>query len=197
MAGPYNVILPISGQPVSSSLFGVRVKTAIDDLDARANQLEAITEDIILVCKLAVQPSPVQPIPDAVDTLVNFGAGSEEFDTGNWHSESIDNSRVTVDRNGFYQVTAMLTYAFNTSFLYGDMAIRKNGTVLYRSGNLAPTTTNNVSKTSGSLNELIKADAGDYIQMSALQNSTGDVAQNLNTGSAGTRLTVRYVGPYA
>lgn len=146
-------------------------------------------------CKLAAQTN--QSIPDGSDTVIStaFGSGSEEYDTDGWHSTTVNPSRVTVDRDGLFEVTAHLVYSFNTTWLYGDIAIRKNGTASWRSGNIAPTTANNVSKMGGTLQETIAAVAGDYFEMSALQNSTADAAQTINTGGAGTRFTVRYIGP--
>lgn len=47
MAGPYDVALPVQGQPISTSQFGVKVKDAIDDLDARAVILETSAQAIV------------------------------------------------------------------------------------------------------------------------------------------------------
>jgi hypothetical protein len=42
MAGPYVIGLPVPGQPISSSLYGIPVKAAINDLDARLNEAELL-----------------------------------------------------------------------------------------------------------------------------------------------------------
>lgn len=147
------------------------------------------------VCKLVAQSA--QTIPDNTDTVLTFGSGSEEIDTDGWHSEITDTGLVTVDRDGLYLVIAQVVYAFSTALEYADVGIRLNGTVGWRSGNFAPTTTNNVSKSGGRLTETIEADAGDDFSMSAMQNSTANASRDTNTGTAGVRFTVLYLGPKA
>lgn len=183
---------PALGQDLAEAVEAAlgALEDAHDAVDTRLTALEA--GPTVRACKLAQQSG--QNIPDGSDTVLTFGSGSEEIDTHGWHSTSSNTSRITVDRTGYYEVTAQVAYAFNTTLNYCDIAIRKNGSTLYRSGNLAPTGANNVSKSGGSITELIAANSGDYFEASALQNSTGDVAQTTNTGGAGTRFTVRYVG---
>lgn len=148
----------------------------------------------VRVCKLAGQVN--QSIPDNVDTVVSFGSGSEEIKTdAGWHSNTVNPTRVTVDVAGFVEVTAQAAITFSSTLEHADVAVRKNGTASWRSGNVTPTQTNNVNRHVGSLTETIACAPGDYFEMSVLQNSTGNAAQTLNTGGAGTRLTVRYLGP--
>lgn len=47
MAGPYTVALPVQGQPISSSQFGIPVKNAIDDLHTRAVALETSAQAVV------------------------------------------------------------------------------------------------------------------------------------------------------
>lgn len=48
MAGPYiDIQAPVQGQPISSSMYGIPVKAAIDDLHSRAVTLEQSTQAIV------------------------------------------------------------------------------------------------------------------------------------------------------
>jgi hypothetical protein len=49
MAGPYSIVTPVQGQPVSSSLFGLAVKNAITDLDARVSALEGTAPGLVAI----------------------------------------------------------------------------------------------------------------------------------------------------
>lgn len=47
MAGPYTIAVPVSGQPISSSLFGIPVRDAINDLHTRTALIEANTQKMV------------------------------------------------------------------------------------------------------------------------------------------------------
>lgn len=47
MAGPYTIQVPVQGQPISSSLFGIPARNAINDLHARALSLEVNAQAMI------------------------------------------------------------------------------------------------------------------------------------------------------
>lgn len=47
MAGPYSIATPIQGQPASAALFGLAVKNAINDLDARVSAVEGSQQLLI------------------------------------------------------------------------------------------------------------------------------------------------------
>lgn len=47
MAGPYTITPPVQGQPIPSVGFGVAVKNAITDLDARASAIEGSQQLVI------------------------------------------------------------------------------------------------------------------------------------------------------
>lgn len=49
MAGPYSIVTPVQGQPISSSLFGLAVKNAITDLDARVSALEGTAPGLVAI----------------------------------------------------------------------------------------------------------------------------------------------------
>lgn len=49
MAGPYTIVTPIQGQPVSAALFGLAVKNAINDLDARVSALEGTAPGLVAI----------------------------------------------------------------------------------------------------------------------------------------------------
>lgn len=49
MAGPYNIVTAVQGQPASASLFGLAVKSAINDLDARVAALEGHAPGLVAI----------------------------------------------------------------------------------------------------------------------------------------------------
>lgn len=71
-----------------------------------------------------------QNLTDEVFTAVTFGSGSEVFDTGNFHNEVTNNTRVTPTVAGYYRFsgTGYLTNRPDmTTFTAG---VRKNGTTI-------------------------------------------------------------------
>lgn len=47
MAGPYTIQLPVQGQPISSSLFGIPIRAAVNDLHTRVLNLEVNAQAMI------------------------------------------------------------------------------------------------------------------------------------------------------
>lgn len=153
------------------------------------------------LCRLVQQAA--QSVNSGANAGVTFGSGSEDIKTdAGMHSTSVNPTRVTPPKAGYYEVTCHNYWAFNTVLLYCDTAIFKNGVVYARSGNIQfppAANQNNVSKFGGSLTEIVPMNGTtDYLEMSISQVSTGAVAVNTNGAAASTtapRFTVRYVRP--
>lgn len=47
MAGPYTITLPVKGQPIPSAGFGIAVRNAILDLDARVSKVESGQQSVV------------------------------------------------------------------------------------------------------------------------------------------------------
>jgi hypothetical protein len=134
---------------------------------------------------------------DATDTILSWGASTEEIDTDNWHDTVTNNTRVTPLVPGYYRVTVQGYWAFNTTIQYCGVFIRKNGTTVARSGNIQFPSTgqNNVSKSGGMCSDEFSMNgSSDYFEMGV--HHTSGVSQTTNTG-AGTapRFTVEFIRP--
>lgn len=85
MAGPYTITLPIQGQPISSSGFGIPVKNAIENLDARLTireALENIPDDVVatIAGTIAITATSAATLPSPGPLSVAFTNPSSEFD---------------------------------------------------------------------------------------------------------------------
>lgn len=194
MAGPYTIQTPVNGQPISSSLYGVPVRNAINDLHDRTAVLEGSTR----ICKLRQNTAQTGVASGADTVLTNWG--TEDADANAWHDPSVNPTRITPDRLGWYDVGGIMVWAFNTVILYSEMFFRKNGTIVERSGNLKYPSTgqSNVSTNGGSMNiPLSVTTLGDYFEMGARHVTTGAVTLDTNGGSSTftPRFWMRYAGP--
>lgn len=152
----------------------------------------------VRICKL--RQAAVQAITDSTDTKITFGtaAGNEDSDVYGWHSLTVNNTRITPDRTGWYSVGITMNWEFNTALQYVDAFIYKNGAVVERLGNqqLPATGQNNVSKGGGCLTVPLTVDTvGDYFEMGARQTSGGSRNSNGGGGNAAPRFWVKYEGP--
>ncbi len=59
MAGPYTIAIPVPGQPISSSLFGIPVRDAINDIDSRVATIEANTQKLIKRARRTTAKGPI------------------------------------------------------------------------------------------------------------------------------------------
>lgn len=83
---------------------------------------------------------------------------------------------------GLYAVQAEVIFAFNTSTSYAAVAIKKNGSIFRQSGNLKPTTTNNVNCSAGQVFGFVRCNGtSDAIRINVQQ--TGTASQTLNTAA--------------
>lgn len=89
-----------------------------------------------------VQQAAQTGLASGANTVLTFGAGSEDIDTHNWHDTAVNNTRVTPTKAGYYKVTVMPVFAFSTTITSLNSFIRKNGSIVQRSGNVKPASTN-------------------------------------------------------
>lgn len=116
------------------------------------------------------------------DTTTNVTFDSEELDTGALHSTASNTDRITIPAGagGIYLVIGRVSFAGNSTG-YRQLRLVDTGTDIHIV-NVTP-----VSATDATLVEIstiVSLSAGDYITMSAYQNSGG----SLNIGNASTRL---------
>jgi len=107
-------------------------------------------------------------LADSADVAIPFD--SETYDDSNWHSTSVNTSRVTVDRYGKYTICGSATFSNSSATGVRSLFIRINGTIIIAASKLAGATAFspgvNVAGT-------YKLSAGDYIELVAAQTSGG------------------------
>lgn len=123
-----------------------------------------------------------QSIPN--DTATAMAAGGENFDTDAMHSTVTNNSRVTFQTAGRYEVGVAVLWASNAT---GRRAVdlRVNGTTTYNLDGRMTVTTGNSMAVTGS--RLLTVAAGDYVECMTLQSSGGSLNCTLNEISVAFR----------
>jgi len=138
------------------------------DAAVKANQ-DAIATSQDDITTLESRPScrvyktAMQSIPSATDVVLTFDI--ELFDTGDMHSNSVNNDRITIVEPGIYLIVGHVGYVINSSG-YRAASIRKNGVAECQV--TSPATT---EYTLLNPSALIKCVAGDYLQLITSQNS--------------------------
>lgn len=133
--------------------------------------------------KASVYHNTTQSIANGTETVLAFNA--EDFDTGGWHDNATNNSRITVDFTGYVRVIGQWGIQANTTNHTHRATIYKNGsatsfisTIVHASG----ASVERIIQVSG----LIAVVPGDYIELSAWHNYGSSRTAQANT----TRLTV-------
>lgn len=111
------------------------------DLKERFNDIvDDITTDPVIPKKLAISRIDGTPdtarawsgaafnIPDGVDTAIDLV--QESFDTGGFHSNSVNPSRLTITTAAYYQIRALFSMTSGASAATGLLTIKKNGTII-------------------------------------------------------------------
>lgn len=78
------------------------------------------------ICRLIQQTA--QALADNTAVAITFGSGSEDIDTDNWHSTTVNNTRITPDVEGYYEVSGGLSFEAETTPVSATAYARKNGT---------------------------------------------------------------------
>lgn len=124
------------------------------------------------------------------DTALTFGAGSESADAFGLHDETVNNTRITVDRAGLWQFKGVVFVASNTALTSLTATLAVNGAVQpARSRSKPAATAATMSQTA--IEEFVLA-AGDYVE---LFGTCGASATNTNVGgSFASTFTAHYKG---
>lgn len=125
--------------------------------------------------------SSVQSTSTGGWTTLTFDA--ETVDTYNGHSTSVNTSRYTAQRAGWYRVTGTASFAANSTGSRG-CRISKNGTVITGSGQLVGAGT--LGCTVSCASTIVQLAVGDYVELSAGQNSGGSLSTSNSAESACT-----------
>ena len=114
--------------------------------------------------------SSTTTVPNATATAFSYtSAGQVLVDTSDWHSTSVNPTRITVDKNGIYLVGTWCQFAYSGAFVDFSMAVIKNGTG-------SPTQDGNIQGDyypNSATHTIMTASAGDYFESVAYQTSGG------------------------
>jgi hypothetical protein len=140
-----------------------------------------------------VQQTSQTGLASGATVSLTFGVGSEVIDSNNFHDTSVNNTRVTPNRPGWYRVVVKGVAEFNSAIISQNVAVLKNGSVTDRSGNHRPNTQNINSGTI--LESWVDCNGStDYIEGGMSCATTGAVTWNTNAAAATqSTLTVEWV----
>lgn len=79
-----------------------------------------------------------QSLPHNTLTAINFGTGSEDFDTGGFHSTTTNTSRVTPTQPGYYAVNGAVAFTGRSDYAAVEVVLRKNGTAIPSASRMSP-----------------------------------------------------------
>lgn len=137
------------------------------------------------ITRLVLGANQVHNVPSGTVVVVFGGATLEVHDTHNFHSNTVNPSRVTPSVPGLYLVTANLWWG---GVAGGDrrVLIARNGTDLAASSRIANLSAISISQ---SVSRLVECNGStDYIEMRAFQSTAGNV-DILGTGSETSTFT--------
>jgi hypothetical protein len=123
---------------------------------------------------------------------VQFATSSEVFDDEAWHDTSTNNTRITPNIAGRYQVFGWGVFVAGTSITRANTAIWKNGASIADTGNHKPTNgaggaaTSNTAQNTPFITTFVDMNGStDYLELTVSQTSTGGVSVNLNNAASG------------
>jgi hypothetical protein len=139
-------------------------------------------------CKLALIAN--QAIGTGSNTAITFAVGTEIYDDLNWHSTSVNTSRVTPTYAGRYLVTAQVSWPAAASSNRRPMILKNGGfTSVWNTITTAAEVTMTVT------DEIELNGTTDYVNLSVFQDSGGSVnAQGAGDTIRATSITVTYLG---
>ena len=134
-----------------------------------------------------------QSISNNTTTAITWDA--EDFDSNSYHSNSVNNTRLTVPSTGYYQITGFFVWEYvdggSTRYLY----LKKNGSTQLQALEMPRTlsgATANVPTTCG-FTTIVSATAADYFELLGRQDSGGGLGNNGN-GSDICYFAIQYLG---
>lgn len=134
-----------------------------------------------------------QSFGNTTTNQLTFGTSSEIIDTHNFHSESVNSSRITPTVAGLYRVTGGVTFAASTAVESVHAIIQKNGTSI---NSIRTKHRTGTSLTASAFVSTIVSMNGstDYVELAAVQVSGGSLNTNIATGQS-SYFEMEYLGP--
>lgn len=130
------------------------------------------------MCRLVATSS--QALPDVAATPIQFGAGSEEVDTHGFHSESVNNTRITPTVAGYYRFGGVVFFEAQSSPVVSSATLRLNGATALASAGRLPGASQAFSLPAVA-EPILMNGVTDYMELLGTQDSAG--ADNTNQSS--------------
>ena len=144
-------------------------KTKLDAIEASAD-VTATAKFVKLTTTSTADANPSSEMKIAWDTLV-----IDEKDDAITHSISTNNSRITLDQDGYYR--GFVNIGFNGSAVRGapQVRVKVNDTTYLpeEARNTYIRATSNHNDSSANFSFVVEADAGDYIEVTSIQGAAG------------------------
>lgn len=139
-------------------------------------------------CKLAL--TGTQAVATGSNVAIAFAVGTEIFDDLNWHSTSVNTSRITPTYAGRYLVTGQASWPAAASSARRVMVLKNGGfTTMWNAITTAAEITQTIT------DEIEMNGTTDYLNLSLFQDSGGSVnAQGAGDSIRSTSFTVTYLG---
>jgi hypothetical protein len=184
----------VTGDKVNESTLG-KVPNAVNaDHANTANTASTVSAGAITPASISGIPavrvfsSVSQPLPNGTPVTLNFN--TENFDTANVHSTTVDPSRLTAPITGIYRISASIGFTIGAGRARVDLI--KNGTTLiFNTQN--PTAGDNTFLNS---TDLVQLNAGEFVEVKAQQNSgAASTAFSCSPAGACPSFSMEWVAP--
>ena len=171
-------IIPVSSDPLNTTDDQLR-RLRLDVQERMDDLVDDWTTDPVVPQKLDV--SRIDGTPDLAvvytnaafslpsspsRTIIDFVA--ETLDTGSFHDNSSNPSRLTITTAAYYRITANITVAVSTNAITANLAILKNGSLIGSHLNLVGISASQTLQ----LSVIDLAAATDYYEVGLIQQST-------------------------
>lgn len=138
-----------------------------------AGQVARAADVAVQACRVSRTVS--QSIPDQVDTVVAFDA--EKFDNDDMHDVTTNNSRITINHAGFYEVGFHGRFQSAADYRAVLASINLNGNSIGQI--LIPGTTISLPQRV-SISTMSKFEVGDFLEVTVYQDNTANVSRTLD-----------------
>jgi hypothetical protein len=164
-----------------STVPGANVDDALNTLLTNGSAISSSVS--VLGSGTSLSAASATSIIQSVHTPVTFSAGSTDWDDGDWHDESTNNTRITVDFDGRVDLRGYVDFASNTIHEY-EVSIRKNGTTALAAQNIDGESVSAVFHGVSIIDECADTD---YYELIAFTNKSGATIPISGTGEGVTR----------
>lgn len=124
-----------------------------------------------------------QSINDNTNTAINFGTSSELIDTNDFHSESVNTSRITPTVAGLYYVRGYYITSSRSDYGNVNAWVRENGSTNHAPAHRYATATTSGQQSAFGTAIVDMNGSTDYVELAVLQDNTANVAANTNQSS--------------